>query len=371
MRQRVDLPGSAHLALAGSVAYLDPAPGVFDAMVTGWAVQQRSRYLTERTVAARVWVVRRFAGFTGLYPWQWAPAEVEAFTVSLLSAPRPAAHSTVRNYQDAIRLFCDFLTDARYGWAAECQRRFGEAPAQVCHEWNTVGHLAEVEGRAGRRALTFDEVQRLFDALETRVDEVILRGRKGMLAALRDAALLKTVYAFGLRRREAAMLDVADLRRNPRMPGYGPFGSVHVRYGKAVKGSPPRRRMVLTVPEMDWVVGLLAEWVEQLRPALVPGESAALWVTERRSRISTRRIDEIFAEARGRTGLPEELDLHCLRHSYVSHLVEFGYPPLFVQQQVGHAVASTTAIYTSVSDEFRNRLLEQAIGRQRHAERMP
>jgi integrase len=38
-----------------------------------------------------------------------------------------------------------------------------------------------------------------------------------------------------------------------------------------------------------------------------------------------------------------------------------------IQQQAGHAVASTTAIYTSVSDEFRNRLLEQAIGKQRQA----
>jgi site-specific recombinase XerD len=44
----------------------------------------------------------------------------------------------------------------------------------------------------------------------------------------------------------------------------------------------------------------------------------------------------------------------------VTHLLEFGYPPLFVQQQVGHAWGSTTALYTSVSDEFRNQLLEQA-----------
>jgi len=32
-----------------------------------------------------------------------------------------------------------------------------------------------------------------------------------------------------------------------------------------------------------------------------------------------------------------------------------------VQQQVGHAWGSTTALYTSVSDEFRNRLLEQSL----------
>jgi site-specific recombinase XerD len=52
-------------------------------------------------------------------------------------------------------------------------------------------------------------------------------------------------------------------------------------------------------------------------------------------------------------------------HSYVTHLVEFGYPERFVSEQVGHAYASTTAIYTGVSDEFRNRLLAKAL-RERH-----
>ncbi|HLN70313.1 MAG TPA: tyrosine-type recombinase/integrase, partial [Streptosporangiaceae bacterium] len=46
-------------------------------------------------------------------------------------------------------------------------------------------------------------------------------------------------------------------------------------------------------------------------------------------------------------GLPAELSVHCLRHSYVSHLIEDGVDPLFVQQQVGHAWASTTATYTN------------------------
>jgi hypothetical protein len=35
-----------------------------------------------------------------------------------------------------------------------------------------------------------------------------------------------------------------------------------------------------------------------------------------------------------------------------------------MQQQVGHSYASTTAIYSSVGDEFRNRLLEQSMRRQ-------
>jgi len=49
------------------------------------------------------------------------------------------------------------------------------------------------------------------------------------------------------------------------------------------------------------------------------------------------------------------------RHTYVTHLIEFGYPEKFVQDQCGHATASTTAIYSGVSDEYRNRLLTRAI----------
>ena len=75
---------------------------------------------------------------------------------------------------------------------------------QIFHEWNSVAHVAEYEGRRARRPLTYDEVQALFDAADARVEQIRARGRKGALAALRDAAMLKTVYAYGLRRREAA-----------------------------------------------------------------------------------------------------------------------------------------------------------------------
>lgn len=62
-------------------------------------------------IAPRVRLLRRFAEFTGLYPWQCGPGEMEAFTVELVSGPQPLAHSTMRDYQLASRLFCEFVTD--------------------------------------------------------------------------------------------------------------------------------------------------------------------------------------------------------------------------------------------------------------------
>ncbi len=176
-------------------------------------------------------------------------------------------------------MFCAFITDGRYGWAKACEEAFGQFPVQVCHGWNTADHVAEFEGRPGRRALTYDELQELFDAADDRVEQTRKRHRKGVLAAWRDAVMLKQVYAYGTRRRETSMLDLSDLRHNPRAKDYGRFGALEVRFGKASRGSPPKRRTVLTVPEADWIVSVLEEWVDEVRPGFSPGGHPALWVT--------------------------------------------------------------------------------------------
>lgn len=358
---RVDHPGAAHLVLAPEVAYLDAPAAVFDAMLEGWARQQRVRFLKFDTVQRRIDLMRRLFRFSNLYPWQWTAAEVEAFVDGLRCGTPPIRMSTARGYLADLRRFLDFLTDPRYGWVQVCLDRFGAAPVQVLDEDNTIAHTSEYEGEPGRRPLSYDEVQALFDAADGRVEEIRARNRKGALAAQRDAAVLKTVYAFGLRRREAWGLDMVDLRRNPKVAAFGQCGALFVRWGKASRGGTPKRRTVLLVPEMDWVVPVLEQWITEVRPRFSAGAHPALWVTERCGRMSWRRINDAFVAARSLAGLDPALDLHSLRHSYVTHLVEFDYPERFVSEQVGHAYAATTAIYTGVSDEYRNRLLTRAL----------
>jgi len=358
-----EVPGSARLELVDGVAHLDEPAAVFAAMLAGWERQQRSRLLTDGTIVSRLGLLRRFAAFSESFPWQWTPADVEEFTMSLMSGHSRAAPSTIRGHHLTLRMFCDFLLDSRYGWVAQCDERFGQVPSQVCHDFNTAAHLVDYEGRPGRRPFTYDEIQQLFDFLDDRVDKVATSGRKGAWAALRDAQMIKTCYAFGLRRRELCMLDVADLRPNAAMPAWGTYGAVHVRYAKTSRGSAPRRRTVLTVPEFDWVVAGLAQWVEQARPLLSTGRSGPLWLTERGQRTTPRWLEVRFAAIREQVGLDPALSLHCLRHSYVTHLVEFGYPERFVTEQVGHSHASTTAIYTSVSNDFKTKTLQHALER--------
>jgi integrase/recombinase XerC len=359
----LSVPGSAHLVLAAGVVHLDEPSAVFEAMLSGWRRQQKSRLLAEATIESRLAFVRRFAAFAETHPWDWTAGDVEDFTAALMSGNNRKAPSTIRGYHMTLRLFCDYLLDGRYGWISQCEQRFERIPSQVCHDFNTAAHLVEYEGKPARRPFTYDEVETLFAFLADRVDIIARSGRKGALAALRDAQMIKTAYAFGLRRRELCYLDVADLRPNPRMPAWGTFGAVHVRYAKSSRGSAPRRRTVLAVPEFDWVIDGLRQWVDQARPLLSPGSRQELWLTERRQRVATKQMDKRFAYLRAQAGLPQDLTLHCLRHSYVTHLIEFGYPERFVTEQVGHSYASTTAIYTSVSNDFKTKTLQAALRR--------
>lgn len=79
--------------------------------------------------------------------------------------------------------------------------------------------------------------------------------------------------------------------------------------------------------------------------------------------MSDANVAASFARIRDEAGLPRFLGPHCLRHSFVTHLIEDGFESLFVQQQVGHAWASTTAIYTGVSSDFKNTALRRVLDR--------
>ncbi len=349
--------GSAALALVSAATPLHLEPALFDAMLDGWRTQHMARRLSPAFIRKEELTVRRFQDYTCCWPWQWRAEHLEAWI-----AQGSWAYSTIRAYEGSISMFLGYVCDARYGWAEVCLERLGSVPVQICHERNTAVHVVEYEGRPERRPLSRPELQALFDFADHKIAEAALSRRKGWLAAFRDATLIKVIYAFGLRRAEAAGLDVTDFTPNPAAPELGRFGVCQVRFGKAMRGSPPRRRAIATV--MPWVVGVLEQYLDEVRP--LNGDAArqaALWLTERGERISVRRIDERFAEWRSEAGLPSELSVHCLRHSYVSHLIEDGVDPLFVQYQAGHSFPSTTALYTTVGADYTNAMLRAALTR--------
>jgi len=357
--RQVGLVGAASAELVDGVRQLRPEDAMTEAMLRGWRAQQSARGLRADTIDYRERLVRRFVSFTNEFPWRWGPGHVDEWTLTL-TAENHLAPATVRGYQTDLRLFSEYLTDARYGWVAVCEEAFGEFPVPICHEWNTIAHLNDYEGRPEARPLSREELQRFLDYADDQVDRAAWTKRKGALAAYRDATLFKVIYGWGLRRTETAKLDLADWGRNPAAAEFGRFGMLHVRYGKAVRGQPPRRRNVASV--MGWAVDAVADYVENVRPRFGAVDHPALWVTERGGRIKPAEINARFVAYRDALGLPRALSPHSLRHSFVTHLTEDGADRRFIQEQVGHRCDTSTAIYTHVSSDFMNTALRKAIG---------
>jgi len=83
-----------------------------------------------------------------------------------------------------------------------------------------------------------------FDFLKGR----IVTARKYAPAA-RDYAMFRMLYHAGLRTEEAVMLDRPDVHF-----GRGPFGKLHVRFGKGAKTSGPRPRWGPMLDGVDLVL---------------------------------------------------------------------------------------------------------------------
>jgi hypothetical protein len=155
---------------------------------------------------------------------------------------------------------------------------------------NTAVHVADAEADAGKRAFTRAELVALFGHADEQVSRIRGAGRKGWLPAFRDAVLFKIAYAFGLWRNETRMLDTVDFGRNPSGGEFGEYGVLYVRHGKAKKGSPPKRRGVVTV--WDWSAEVLQEWLEEVRRLFPTAASSACWPSEHGPRIGLSQISQ-------------------------------------------------------------------------------
>ena len=170
------------------------------------------------------------------------------------------------------------------------------------------------------------------------VDEVarILASPTGETpVALRDAAILETLYGAGLRISELVSLDVDELDLEE--------GSVRV----IGKGSKER-----IVPLGRYARDALRRYLANGRPSLASRSSkAAVFLNHRGGRLTRQGCDRILRGHVRRAGLRKRVSPHTLRHSFATHLLEGGADVRVVQELLGHASVATTQIYTLVTEQ--------------------
>ncbi len=168
------------------------------------------------------------------------------------------------------------------------------------------------------RVLSVDEASSLLD----RTDGEDSR-------ALRDRAILETLYSCGLRVSELTGLNVENLELDA--------GLVRV-LGKG--------RKERIVPVGRKAREALARYLA-VRPSLQGDEP--LFLNQRGGRLTPRSIQRNLKDQLLRSGVLKKATPHSLRHSFATHLLDGGADLRSIQELLGHASLSTTQKYTQVS----------------------
>ena len=147
----------------------------------------------------------------------------------------------------------------------------------------------------------------------------------------KDQVFLMTVYGAGLRLNEACHLRPGDIESGRMM--------IRVEQGKGRKD-----RYSILSPRL--LAQLRLYW-----QAYRPGAWLFPKATDPRQPYNDRCAQRMFCAALKRAGLPNRGGIHCLRHSFATHLVEAGVEITVIKKLMGHNHLQTTANYLHVSQE--------------------
>lgn len=186
------------------------------------------------------------------------------------------------------------------------------------------------------RALEPDEQTRLLRATEK------LDGP----TALRDKAIVYTLYYAGLRVAEVAGLNLADVIVSDRR------GKVIVRKGKGdrLRETPladTARKAMLT-----WIAARREKWGHVTDPADTP-----CFVNYKGTRLSTRSMDNLM-DVLSEEARIEGLSAHILRHTFTTNLIRAGNDLVLVAELTGHARLETIRRYALPTEKDK----EKAVG---------
>jgi len=145
---------------------------------------------------------------------------------------------------------------------------------------------------------------------------------------LKHRILLTLIYSAGLRGQEVINLKISDIDFERMV--------IHIRQSKYKK---------------DRIVPLSTTMVIGLKKYL-RAENPHVWLfngKEPDGRYSVRGLSWVMRETLKKTSITKKVNLHSLRHTYATHLLEQGLNIVTLKDLLGHADISTTMIYLHVA----------------------
>jgi len=145
---------------------------------------------------------------------------------------------------------------------------------------------------------------------------------------LKHRIVLTLIYSAGLRGQEVINLKLYDIDFERK--------TIHIRQSKYKKDR--------IVPLSDYTALGLKKYI-----AL---ENPHIWLfngKEPDGRYSVRGLSWVMRETLKKTSISKKVNLHSLRHSYATHLLEEGVNIVTLKELLGHAEIRTTMIYLHVA----------------------
>lgn len=183
--------------------------------------------------------------------------------------------------------------------------------------------LPKQERRLPKHVLTVEEAERVIDQPDVRDP-----------FGIRDRAILEVLYSTGIRRMEVINLRLYDLDAER--------GTLVVRQGKGRKDR--------VVPIGERAISWVTKYIHDARPQLVmPPDEGVLLLTQDGEPLSAIWLTQVVRRYIASAEIGKSGSCHIFRHTCATLMLEHGADVRLVQEMLGHARLTTTAIYTHVS----------------------
>ena len=162
---------------------------------------------------------------------------------------------------------------------------------------------------------------------------------------LRDRAMMEVMYACGLRVSECAGLEINKINLKESF--------------LSVIGKESKERMIPFYPRCRKVLEL---YISEARPILLKDKEdpGTLFLNQQGKPISSRSIQNIFEKRGEIANLNIHVHPHMIRHSFATHLLDNGADLRVVQELLGHENLTTTQIYTHVTQDRLQKVVDEA-----------
>lgn len=179
----------------------------------------------------------------------------------------------------------------------------------------------------GKRAVNLPPI-REDDKLPVILNQSELRELFSAPTLLKHRVILSLAYSAGLRSMELVNLKIADVDFERK--------TIHIRKSKYRKDR--------IVPLSDLIALGLRKYLDAEHPYefLFNGKQP-------NGSFSGTGLSWVMREALKKTSITKEVNLHSLRHSYATHLLEQGVNIVTLKELLGHADIATTLIYLHVA----------------------